>query len=192
MVSLAIQRCELFVTMMNNMKLINYQLIRIAVATIGIILITLPSSVSAAKLQCIGPDGKLKEITSTRPAGETCADHGLKDYVDNGSAQTDGDGNGNANGGTCGVDTVILGCSGSGPNPIIRTFMEIFEFFAVGVGILVVGGIIFGGIRYATANGNTSQAEQGVSIIVNAIIGLLLFIFMFVLVNWLVPGGIFA
>jgi hypothetical protein len=103
----------------------------------------------------------------------------------------EGDG-GNATGQACGVETVILGCSGAGDNPIIRVFMEVFNFFAVGIGILTVAGIILGGIKYATANGNTSQAEQGITTIVNAVIGLLLFIFMFALLNWLVPGGLFS
>lgn len=103
-------------------------------------------------------------------------------------------GGGSEESGACGVETTILQCNGgdSNENPIIRTFMEIFDFFAVGIGILVVIGIIIGGIKYVTANGNTSQAEQGITTIVNAVIGLLLFIFMFALVNWLVPGGLFT
>lgn len=105
--------------------------------------------------------------------------------------QADGTDGGNTFGQACGVETVILGCSGAGDNPIIRVFMEVFNFFAVGIGILTVAGIILGGIKYATANGNTSQAEQGITTIVNSVIGLLLFIFMFALLNWLVPGGLF-
>lgn len=151
------------------------------------------SPVSAAKIKCVGTNGQTVEVETTRPQGETCADHNLDEYSPaQGAPQTDASSGGNDNNKSCGVNTVILGCSGAGSEPITRVFMEIFNFFAVGIGILVVAGIIMGGIRYATANGNTGQAEQGITIIVNAIIGLLLFIFMFALVNWLVPGGLFS
>ena len=58
------------------------------------------------------------------------------------------------------------------------------------VGIAVVCGIVWGGMLYSTSNGNASKAQQGISFIINAVIGLLLFIFMFALANFLVPGGI--
>ena len=93
---------------------------------------------------------------------------------------------------SCGVPTTLIKCSGSGDNEIVKAFVEIFNFASIGVGILVVAGIIFGGLRYATANGNSSQASQGMTYIVNSIIGLLVFIFMFAIVNWLVPGGLFS
>lgn len=82
------------------------------------------------------------------------------------------------------------GCSGknSGAQQIL---LAVVNFLAIGVGIAVVGGIIFGAIRYITSNGNAAQAQQGVSIIVNAVIGLLLFMFMYAIINFLVPGGLF-
>lgn len=58
------------------------------------------------------------------------------------------------------------------------------------VGIAVVGGITWGGMLYASSNGNASKAQQGITVIVNAVIGLLLFIFMFAIANFLVPGGV--
>lgn len=145
----------------------------------------------AATITCINPDGDSVTIDVGR-ADTTCADRGpgWREFSDASGPMSTG-GNTNEDGQSCGVDTTILGCSGAGSNPIISAFVEIFEFIAAGVGILTIGGIIFGGIRYATANGNTSQAEQGVSIITNAVIGLLLFIFMYALLNFLVPGGLF-
>lgn len=65
-----------------------------------------------------------------------------------------------------------------------------FRLLAGIVGIAVVGGITWGGMLYASSNGNASKAQQGITVIVNAVIGLLLFIFMFAITNFLVPGGV--
>ncbi len=95
--------------------------------------------------------------------------------------------------GSCGdVKTSVIQCSGGGDNPVVNALLEILNFVALGVGILVVGGIAGGGLTYARANGNSSTAQQGITIIVNSVIGLVLFFFMYVLVNWLVPGGLFG
>lgn len=66
----------------------------------------------------------------------------------------------------------------------------IFKLLAGIVGVAVVGGIAWGGMLYTTSNGNSAKAQQGITTIVNAIIGLFLFIFLFALTNFLVPGGI--
>lgn len=82
--------------------------------------------------------------------------------------------------------------NGGVTNPIIIGLLEIFNFLAIGVGLVVTGGIIYGGILYATANGNASKGQQGITIITNSVIGLLLFIFMYAILNYLVPGGLFG
>lgn len=75
---------------------------------------------------------------------------------------------------------------------VTQTIVVVINFLAIGVGIAVVGGIIWGSLWYTTANGNAGQAQQGVSIIINSIIGLVLFIFTWALINFLVPGGVFS
>ncbi len=84
--------------------------------------------------------------------------------------------------------SIDYGCKGVGDG-ITQIALVAVNFLAIGVGIAVVGGIVWGAIRYTTANGNAAQAQQGVSVIINAIIGLVLFIFMFAIINFLVPGG---
>jgi hypothetical protein len=66
----------------------------------------------------------------------------------------------------------------------------VIKFFSAIVGLAVVGGIMYGGFLYATANGSSSKTQQGIAVIVNAVIGLLVYIFLFALTNFLVPGGI--
>ncbi len=83
--------------------------------------------------------------------------------------------------------TSILDCEGNGVTSLL---FDIINFLAVGVGIAVAGGIAWGGFRYSQANGNSSKTQEAVHIIMNSIIGLLLFIFMYALLNWLVPGGL--
>jgi hypothetical protein len=58
------------------------------------------------------------------------------------------------------------------------------------VGVVVVGAIVVGGIAYASAQDNKAQIEKGIDIIRNAIIGLLLFIGMSAILNFIIPGGI--
>lgn len=77
-------------------------------------------------------------------------------------------------------------------NPIFIYFKLIMLILSAGVGIAVVGGIVWGGIIYTTAQGNASQTQKGISVIVNAVIGLFLFLFMFAIINFLVPGGLFS
>lgn len=115
----------------------------------------------------------------------------LKEHLGISDAEPDGGGGGGSSATEkCGdVDTAIdYGCSGSG-NPIFGVLLAIINFLAVGVGIAVVGGIIYGAIRYASANGNSAQTQQAIKIIVNAVLGLVLFGFMYALLNYLVPGG---
>lgn len=75
-------------------------------------------------------------------------------------------------------------------NPIVVTLTAILGLLAGAVGLVVTGGIVYGGFLYMTARGNSSQTQQAITVIVNACIGLLLFIFMFALLNFIVPGGI--
>lgn len=83
---------------------------------------------------------------------------------------------------SCGNTNVTIKCM----------FVEIIKFLSITVGIAVVGGIAFGGITYAMSQGNPAGAQKGIAIITNAIIGLLLYLLMFALLQFLVPGGVFS
>ena len=85
----------------------------------------------------------------------------------------------------------FAGC-GSTDVGIKCLFVEILAFLSVGVGIAVVGGIAIGGITYATSQGNPAGTQKGIMIITNAIIGLILYLLMFALLQFLVPGGVFS
>ncbi len=82
-------------------------------------------------------------------------------------------------------------CNAKGANPITAILLWAIGFLSIGVGIAVVIGIIFGGITYAMSDGDEGKAKEGREIIVNAIIGLFLFIFLWAAANFLMPGGVF-
>lgn len=83
-------------------------------------------------------------------------------------------------------------CSSTGASPVTALLLWVIGFLSIGVGVAVVIGIIFGGIMYAMSDGDASKAKQGKDIITNAIIGLFLFLFLYTVANFLVPGGIFT
>ena len=93
-----------------------------------------------------------------------------------------------------GVSTSVIACDSaqSENSSVWGLLIAVINFLAVGVGIAVVGGIIWGGMLYASSNGNTNKSKQGVTVIVNSIIGLLLFMFTYAIVDYMVPGGFFA
>jgi hypothetical protein len=76
--------------------------------------------------------------------------------------------------------------------PIFAFLLALMNFMAFGVGIAVVGGIAWGSYNIISANGNAGKSEEGMNIIMNSLIGLLLFIFMYAAINFLVPGGLFT
>lgn len=59
------------------------------------------------------------------------------------------------------------------------------------VGIVVVIVIIVAGIQWSTAGNNPQQLSAAKNRIFNAILALLVFIFMYAFLQWVVPGGIF-
>jgi len=77
-------------------------------------------------------------------------------------------------------------------NPIYTVLLIGIQFLSAGVGIAVVGGIVWGGIMYLTSRENAGQTQKAISIIINSLIALLLYIFMFAILNFLIPGGIFS
>jgi hypothetical protein len=95
--------------------------------------------------------------------------------------------------GTCaGEKTDFFACGASGSDAIVAVLKIIIFIVSVGVGIIAVGGIVFGAILYAGAQDNQEQIRKGITIIRSVIIGLVLYIFMVAIINFLVPGGVFS
>lgn len=88
-----------------------------------------------------------------------------------------------------------LGCKGkSYPNdlnPIVDMAFALIRFLTIGVGLILAISIIFAGIMYTTSGGNPEQTSKAKDRILNAIIGLLFYLLISALANFLIPGGLF-
>ena len=63
------------------------------------------------------------------------------------------------------------------------------DFLAAGVGIVAVIMVVIGGIQYTTSQDDPQKVAAAKSRIINALFALLIFAFMWSLLQWLVPGG---
>ncbi len=59
------------------------------------------------------------------------------------------------------IETSVIDCQENGGKTITNVLLQIINFLAFGVGIAVVGGIIWGGMMYASSNGDAAQIKQG-------------------------------
>ena len=75
-------------------------------------------------------------------------------------------------------------------NPIIVYLRGIVQFLSVGVGIVITIAIVVAGLQFMGARGNPQAVQAAVQRLTNAIIALLLFIFMAAILNFVVPGGL--
>ena len=75
---------------------------------------------------------------------------------------------------------------------ITGLIVMILNWALVGVGTVVTIMVVIGGGIYMTAAGSQERAKQGIKIIRNALLGLVLYLIMLSALNFLVPGGIFT
>lgn len=63
------------------------------------------------------------------------------------------------------------------------------DILTVGVGIVGVLGIVIVGIQYLTAGGNEEQTRKAKRRMLEIVIGLVAYVLLYALLNWLLPGG---
>ncbi len=66
------------------------------------------------------------------------------------------------------------------------------RWLIVGIGILSVFGLVIAGIQYSAAQENPQSVAAAKTRINNIIIGILIYLTMFGMLQWLIPGGIFS
>ncbi|HET6746692.1 MAG TPA: hypothetical protein VFH06_01145 [Candidatus Saccharimonadales bacterium] len=97
-----------------------------------------------------------------------------------------------------GAQTAIISCpqSSSGPNAkengVWGVLLIVLNIMTAGVGIAAVGGIVYGSILYTSAGDSSEQTKKAIEIIRNVVIGLIAYGLMYLVLNYLIPGGIFA
>ena len=96
---------------------------------------------------------------------------------------------------TCGsIQTAYFSCGGGGNDIQTSSFWQILQLILnilIGmVAIAAVGGLVFGAVKYSSAGDNASQVSDAKNIIKNVIIGLVLFLSMWAIIQYFIPGGI--
>jgi hypothetical protein len=76
-------------------------------------------------------------------------------------------------------------------NPIVKWLNYLINIIAGVVGVGAVLMLIWGGIQYITARDNAQGVADAKQKIINVVIGLAAFIFLYAFLNWLIPGGVF-
>lgn len=83
-------------------------------------------------------------------------------------------------------------CASASKCDLVQQYLNPFiNFLAALVGVAVVISIVIGGIQYGSSAGDPQKAAAAKSRIRNSIIALLTFLFLFALLNFLIPGGLF-
>lgn len=73
-----------------------------------------------------------------------------------------------------------------GSNGIFKTVVNVLLFVVGAVSVIM---LIFGGIRYTTSGGNANSVTAAKNTIMYAIIGLVVAIFAYAIVNWVVGAS---
>lgn len=99
---------------------------------------------------------------------------------------------------TCGdTETAIIKCTTTSTgdttkdSAIWALLIMVINIMTAGIGILAVGAIAYGGVLYATAGGSSEQTKKAISLITNTVVGLVCFLLMSAILNYLIPGGVF-
>lgn len=77
-------------------------------------------------------------------------------------------------------------------NGVWKLLIFALNILTAGVGILAVGGIVYGSILYTTASDKAEQTKKAIGIITNVVIGIIAYGLMYLGLNFIIPGGIFA
>ena len=96
-----------------------------------------------------------------------------------------------------GHDTAIISCSNTVGKTIETTGVWSIVIIAIdiltaGVGVLAVAGIVYGSILYTSAGDSSEKVTKARAVIRNVVIGIIAYASMYALLNFLIPGGLFA
>jgi hypothetical protein len=85
--------------------------------------------------------------------------------------------------------SIDLGCEHHG-NPIMALVFAIVKFLSDGVGLVVIASLIIGGIQFTTSRGDPQSTAIAIKRLRSNIGALMLFLFAYVILNYIVPGAI--
>lgn len=85
---------------------------------------------------------------------------------------------------------VDFGCRGTG-NSVYDLLFAILRFLTIGVGIVAILSLIWGGIEFTASQGDPQTSAKAINRMQSTVIALLLYLMIYAIINWLVPGGMF-
>lgn len=88
-----------------------------------------------------------------------------------------------------GGDPAADSCSGDDCGLVEKYGIPFLNFLGAIVGLVATISIVFGGIQYASSADDPSKVAAAKSRIINAVIALIAFLFMYGFLQWLIPGG---
>lgn len=95
-----------------------------------------------------------------------------------------------------GVETAIIECPEEGSSTqqtgVWYLLIIALNILTAGVGIAAVGGMVYAAILYASARQQADQVKKAKDIMLNIVIGLVAYAGMYLIINFLVPGGLFT
>jgi len=100
-----------------------------------------------------------------------------------GSGQTTGGGTNSGTGGSSAGSSAVCGSQGDDLPTMIKSVVNVLLYI---VAIIAVVAIIIGGIRYTTSNGDSSAIKAAKDTILYAVIGLVVAILSFAIVNFVI------
>ncbi|MDO4870549.1 MAG: pilin [Candidatus Saccharibacteria bacterium] len=89
-----------------------------------------------------------------------------------------------------GTSTALIECDGN-ENGLVALIKMVVNILYAMVGVIAIIMIMAAGVVYATAGENANQINTAKTMIRNTVIGILLYVFMTIILNFLVPGGVF-
>ena len=94
-----------------------------------------------------------------------------------------------ANGKDISVKTSIdFGCKGEG-NPIADATFAIIRVLSNGVGLVIIGSLVYGGIQYSASRGDPQATAMAIGRLRSNVMALIIFIFGYALLNYIIPAG---
>lgn len=87
-------------------------------------------------------------------------------------------------------ETVFIEC-GSGTNGMWAILLIVINVLTAGVGILAVGGIVYGALLWTTAEDKADQLSKAKTVITDVVIGIIAFALLYSGLQFLIPGGVF-
>jgi hypothetical protein len=77
-------------------------------------------------------------------------------------------------------------------NAIVDAFFAIIRFLSFGVGIVIVASIVLAGIQYSSSRGDPAAVAKAIERVRNTVIGFVIYLLIYAILNWIVPAGVFS